>query len=125
MIAGQRAWRIDAFPPPPPTTGPASSANAKPVHQVKVTFWIDEQTRNIVRAANTLYSDDDQLLAGSHESEEYIQVDGIYCVARTISHLMLREGHVLDSQHIYTNYKKFASTAKILPDTETVVPPTP
>lgn len=114
VIDGRRLWRIDAFPPPP--------SGAKPVHQVKVTFWLDEQTKNIVRDDSTLYKDDDQLLLGSRDSEEFIQVEGVYCITHLSSHLVLKEGHVIDSDHIYTNYKKFNSTIKILPGSEVVDP---
>jgi hypothetical protein len=114
VIDGRRLWRIEAFPPPPSAT--------VTLHQVKVTFWLDEQTKNIVRDDSLLLQNNDQLLSGSHDSEEYIQVDGISCVSHATAHIEMLSGHVIDVEDIFTNYRKFTSTTKILPGSETVVP---
>jgi len=115
-IGGRRLWRIEAFPPPP------SPADTNPLPPIKITFWLDEQMKTIVRDDSLLYQPDDQLLAGSHDSEEYTQVDGFYCKTLVTSHLELRTGNVIDSRHIFTNYRRFTTTIKILPDTETALP---
>jgi hypothetical protein len=107
------------------TTLKNSNEQPDPVPSQEIDIWVDPLTKSLVRADHKLLVDNGNLLSGTTSTKEFFLVDGVTCLSRNIEHFVLAPRGIqktLDGDTMFTDYKKFSSTTKILPDTETVVP---
>ena len=97
----------------------------RPVSAQKATVWVDPETKSLARTSYELLADSDELKTGTTGTEDLALVEGSLCEMHSTVHYIIQDsgyGGILDDDTTFSNYKKFTTTIKILPDSETVVP---
>ena len=96
-------------------------AGAVPAPNSRVTWWVDSSSHEVLREERVLLAMDDKLEPGSSFSVSWMPVDGVMLVHDSKQNLAwvepaMKNMHIhLIATHTYTNYRKFRTSATILP----------
>ena len=86
-------------------------------------FWVCEPSGNqpatLLRLTFDVVADEPNMLRGSHGENDYVLIDGIALSNHTAIHFLYPNNGkpiMVDVEHTYTHYRRFAASAKIIED---------